>query len=147
MRFLHLAVHVLPYHQSLSASQVLHCPVGSFKEGRQYLAHVQHVIDADSAGIFQGHSVVADLLKVSDCARTIKEAVEKMGGLDILVNSGGVWTDAMLSEPLGEKALLEGLTMHVITVARLIEEAMPHLSKNKVCISCCVISFQVFMTS
>lgn len=38
----------------------------------------------------------------------------------------------MLSEPLGEKAFLDGLTMHVITVARLIEEAIPHLSKNKV---------------
>lgn len=134
---------------------------------------------------------------MSDCARTIEEAVAKMGGLDILVrppchvcglhhnlkhpvdvlirqstdarerptlsspsiycfmkeetavcttgaphgivtrlcdqvNSGGVWTDAMLSEPLGEKAFLDGLTMHVITVARLIEEAIPHLSKNKV---------------
>lgn len=79
----------------------------------------------------QGHSVVADLLKVGDCTRTIEEAVAKMGGLDILVNSGGVWTDAMLSEPLGEKAFLDGLTMHVITVAKLIEEAMPHLSRNK----------------
>ena len=76
--------------------------------------------------------MVADLLKVADCARTIEEAVTKMGGLDILVNSGGVWTDAMLSEPLGEKAFLDGLTMHVITVAQLIEEAIPHLSKNKV---------------
>lgn len=35
--------------------------------------------------ILQGHSVVADLLKVSDCTRTIEEAAAKMGGLDILV--------------------------------------------------------------
>lgn len=34
----------------------------------------------------QGYSVVADLLKVEDCKRTIEEAVQKMGGLDILVN-------------------------------------------------------------
>jgi hypothetical protein len=38
----------------------------------------------------------------------------------------------MLSEPLGQKAFLDGLTMHVITVAQLIEEAIPHLSANKV---------------
>ncbi|BDA48978.1 3-oxoacyl-[acyl-carrier-protein] reductase FabG [Coccomyxa sp. Obi] len=91
----------------------------------------QERLDAVVSQLKQGHSVVADLLKVSDCTRTIEEAVAKMGGLDILVNSGGVWTDAMLSEPLGEKAFLDGLTMHVITVARLIEEAIPHLSKNK----------------
>ncbi len=53
------------------------------------------------------------------------------------VNSGGVWTDAMLNEPLGEKAFLDGLTMHVITVAQLIEEAIPHLSKNKVTFCAC----------
>lgn len=30
--------------------------------------------------------MVADLGKVEDCKRTVDEAVEKMGGLDILVN-------------------------------------------------------------
>lgn len=91
----------------------------------------QERLDAVVSQLKQGHSVVADLMKVSDCTRTIEEAVAKMGGLDILVNSGGVFTDAMLKEPLGEKAFLDGLTMHVITVAQLIEEAIPHLSKNK----------------
>ena len=35
----------------------------------------------------QGYSIVGDLMDVSDAKRTIDEAVEKMGGLDILVNT------------------------------------------------------------
>ena len=34
----------------------------------------------------QGYSIVADLMDVSETKRTIDEAVEKMGGLDILVS-------------------------------------------------------------
>lgn len=80
----------------------------------------------------QGYSVVADLLKVSDCKRTVEEAVAKMDGLDILVNCGGVWTDAIMSDHLGEQGFSDAFKMHVITPAQLIEEAIPHLSKNKV---------------
>jgi hypothetical protein len=42
----------------------------------------------------------------------------------------------MLTEPLGERAFVEGMTMHVVAVAQLIEEAMPYLSKNKVHTGC-----------
>ena len=35
----------------------------------------------------QAYSIVADLMDVSEAKRTIDEAVEKMGGLDILVSS------------------------------------------------------------
>jgi NAD(P)-dependent dehydrogenase (short-subunit alcohol dehydrogenase family) len=37
----------------------------------------------------QGYAVTADLGKIADCKRTVQEAVEKMGGLDILVNRLG----------------------------------------------------------
>ena len=82
----------------------------------------------------QGHSVVADLLNVSEAKRTVEEAVQKMGGLDILVNCGGVWTDAILSDHLGEQGFTDAFKMHIMTPAQLIEEAMPHLSKTKVII-------------
>ena len=88
----------------------------------------------------QGYSVVADLLKVSDCKRTVEEAVARMGGLDILVNCGGVWTDAILSDHLGEQGFSDAFKMHVITPAQLIEEAIPHLSKNKVHYICFTLS-------
>lgn len=38
----------------------------------------------------------------------------------------------MLSDPCGRQAFVDGITMHVVTVAQLMEEAMPHLSKHKV---------------
>ena len=38
----------------------------------------------------------------------------------------------MLSDPCGKQAFIDGITMHVVTVAQLMEEAMPHLSKHKV---------------
>lgn len=38
----------------------------------------------------------------------------------------------MLSNPLGEKAFIDGITMHVVTVAQLIEQALPHLTAKKV---------------
>ena len=53
-------------------------------------------------------------------------------GLDILVNSGGVWTDAMMQDHMGPQAFNDAFNMHVITVTSLINSAMPHLVKCKV---------------
>jgi NAD(P)-dependent dehydrogenase (short-subunit alcohol dehydrogenase family) len=36
----------------------------------------------------QGHGVVADLFKIDEVEAGVKEAIQKMGGLDILVNNG-----------------------------------------------------------
>jgi NAD(P)-dependent dehydrogenase (short-subunit alcohol dehydrogenase family) len=36
----------------------------------------------------QGYGVVADLFKVDDVEAAVKTAIQKMGGLDILVNNG-----------------------------------------------------------
>jgi NAD(P)-dependent dehydrogenase (short-subunit alcohol dehydrogenase family) len=36
----------------------------------------------------QGHGVVADLFRVDEIEAAVKEAIQKMGGLDILVNNG-----------------------------------------------------------
>ncbi|CAK0786472.1 hypothetical protein CVIRNUC_009685 [Coccomyxa viridis] len=91
----------------------------------------QERLDAVTSQLKKGFSVVADLLNVSDCKRTVEEAVKMMGGLDILVNCGGVWTDAITSDHLGAKGFGDAFTMHVVTPAQLIEEAMPHLSANK----------------
>ena len=56
----------------------------------------------------------------------------QMGGLDILVNSGGVWTEAMLRDPSSERAFLDAFTMHVASVCALVDAAAPHLSANGV---------------
>ena len=36
----------------------------------------------------QGYGVVADLFKIDELEAGVREAIQKMGGLDILVNNG-----------------------------------------------------------
>ena len=36
----------------------------------------------------QGYGVVADLFKIDEVEAGVREAIQKMGGLDILVNNG-----------------------------------------------------------
>ncbi|KAK9842236.1 hypothetical protein WJX81_001967 [Elliptochloris bilobata] len=87
-------------------------------------------LEAVCGQLKEGHYVIADLMKVSDCARTVAEAVFLMGGLDILVNSGGVETEAMMREPSSERAFADAFTMHVATVAALVDAAAPHLTAS-----------------
>ena len=56
-------------------------------EGRSTM--VEHASCSDGwshdGNWLQGDSIVADLMNVSDAKRTVDEAVQKMGGLDVLV--------------------------------------------------------------
>ncbi|CAL5222895.1 g5324 [Coccomyxa viridis] len=88
-------------------------------------------LDAVTSQLKQAYSIVADLMDVSEAKRTIDEAVEKMGGLDILVNCGGVWTEAITGDHMGEQGFTDAFKMHIMTPVQLTEHAMPHLSKNK----------------
>jgi NAD(P)-dependent dehydrogenase (short-subunit alcohol dehydrogenase family) len=40
------------------------------------------------SAIAQGYGVIGDLFKVDEIDGHVKEAIQKMGGLDILVNNG-----------------------------------------------------------
>ena len=61
-----------------------------------------------------GHAVVGDLSEAGDMARVVQEAIEKMGGLDVLVNNGGASNDAMVGET--EEAYLAAMKLHVTGV-------------------------------
>ena len=61
-----------------------------------------------------GHAVVGDLSDAGDLGRVISEAIEKMGGLDILVNNGGASNDAMAGN--NEEAYLAAMKLHVTGV-------------------------------
>ena len=41
-------------------------------------------------------SVVADLIMTEDWPRLVAEAADRMGGIDVLVNSGGTASDDMV---------------------------------------------------
>ncbi|EIE23552.1 NAD(P)-binding protein [Coccomyxa subellipsoidea C-169] len=76
-----------------------------------------------------GHAIVADLTKEADMKRAIEEAITKMGGLDILVNSGGAMNDEM--EGQSEDAILAAIKLHVTGNLTLIRAAEEELVKNK----------------
>ena len=52
------------------------------------------------------------------------------------MNCGGVWTDAITSDHMGEQGFADAFKMHIMTPVQLTEHAMPHLSKNKVSTFC-----------
>lgn len=65
------------------------CPQKASPDLGERLTMAEHASCSDvclhDADCLQGYSVVADLMNVSDAKRTVEEAVQKMGGLDVLV--------------------------------------------------------------
>ncbi|EIE23326.1 NAD(P)-binding protein [Coccomyxa subellipsoidea C-169] len=86
-------------------------------------------LDAVSKQLKHGVSIVADLTKEDDMKRAVKEAIEKLGGLDILVNSGGVTTEEMNGND--EAAYIAAFKLHVTGNLTLIRAAEEELIKNK----------------
>ena len=73
--------------------------------------------------------IVADLTKESEARRMVREGVEKLGGLDILINNAGV---SMVGEVAEADLRLWRLMMDVnyFSVAAAIQEALPHLRQS-----------------
>ena len=81
----------------------------------------------------KGYAVVCDLSKVDQCAHLVQEAVRLMGGLDVVVNNGGVG-ERWGSDPLGPETLHHLLDMHVVSATAIIKEALPHLLASRGCV-------------
>jgi NAD(P)-dependent dehydrogenase (short-subunit alcohol dehydrogenase family) len=77
-----------------------------------------------------GHFVVADLVRPPECGRAVQAAVDRFGGLDILVNAAGV---------IGNGGILDGAPeewrrlwdANVETVYHVTRAAAPHLVKRR----------------
>ncbi|EIE23334.1 hypothetical protein COCSUDRAFT_62877 [Coccomyxa subellipsoidea C-169] len=76
-----------------------------------------------------GVSIVADLTNEEDMKRAIKEIIEKLGGLDILINSGGVGAESMGGKD--EASFISSFKLHVTGNLNLIRAAEEELIKNK----------------
>jgi 3-oxoacyl-[acyl-carrier protein] reductase len=75
------------------------------------------------------HAVVADVSKSDDAAHAVKEAVTRLGGLDVLVtNSGG--PPPGLFEKLDENAWRAAVDLLLIGTVRMVKEALPSLGKS-----------------
>ncbi len=73
--------------------------------------------------------VVADVSKRKDCERVIKQAVDELGGLDILINNAGTWretpVDASWEQALADWDFIMDTNLKgVLMLSRL---AVPHL--------------------
>ncbi|KAK9905613.1 hypothetical protein WJX75_003074 [Coccomyxa subellipsoidea] len=86
-------------------------------------------LDAVASQLKHGVSVVADLTKEEDMKRAVKETIEKLGGLDILVNSGGVGAENMGGKD--EAAYISSFKLHVTGNLTLIRAAEEELIKSK----------------
>ncbi|BDA43070.1 Glucose 1-dehydrogenase [Coccomyxa sp. Obi] len=86
-------------------------------------------LDAVAKELKHGVSIVADLTDKEDMKRAIQETIDKLGGLDILVNSGGVTTEEMSGND--EAAYISAIKLHVTGNLTLIRAAEEELIKNK----------------
>jgi len=72
--------------------------------------------------------VPCDLSRLADIQRLVAETVSAFGRLDIVVaNAGGPPTG--LFEELGEEAWQKALDQNLLSVVRLVREALPHLKR------------------
>lgn len=75
------------------------------------------------------HAVAADVSKSDEAARAVKDAITRLGGLDILVtNSGG--PPPGLFEKLDENAWRGAVDLLLISTVRMVQTALPALGKS-----------------
>jgi NAD(P)-dependent dehydrogenase (short-subunit alcohol dehydrogenase family) len=72
--------------------------------------------------------IIADVARPADCERTIREAVEKLGGLDVLVHSAGGPAFGTIEACLPEQ-WMSAFDVHVHAAYHLCRGALPHLRK------------------
>ncbi|MBI1885767.1 MAG: SDR family oxidoreductase [Chloroflexi bacterium] len=79
----------------------------------------------DAAGV-RVHSVVCDMARYDDIKRVVRETVEALGRLDIVVNNAGGPPTGSFDE-LNEEAWQRALEQNLLSAVRMVREALPHL--------------------
>ena len=82
----------------------------------------------DIAG--EGHAVAADLSALESCQKVVNEAVDKLGGVDILVNCAGAAKGGDILElPAG--LIDDALGLKSYSYLRMSQLVVPHLRQNR----------------
>lgn len=81
--------------------------VGLARRGAAVALHYAHTDPADAVGEIEAlggraSAVQGDLGQVGDCRRVVDEAAAALGGLDVLVNNGGITREVEFSETTEE---------------------------------------------
>lgn len=89
-------------------------------------AKLQKLVSELPAG--KAFAIPADISDPVAIKRAVAEAVDKLGGLDILINNGGIGEGGSLMD---ETVWQHMFDMHVTSAVVLIREALPELLKSK----------------
>ncbi len=74
-----------------------------------------------------GHAIVADITDPARCREIVAEAVDVLGGLDILINNAGKQTAVERIEDLSDEQFETTFRTNVFAPFWLIKSALPHL--------------------
>jgi NAD(P)-dependent dehydrogenase (short-subunit alcohol dehydrogenase family) len=76
----------------------------------------------------RGVLIAGDLADEAQCARTVKEAVDRLGRLDVLVNNAALQGDAVERfEELDAARVERTFRVNVVAMFHLVRHALPHL--------------------
>ncbi|MDQ3066985.1 MAG: SDR family oxidoreductase [Actinomycetota bacterium] len=76
------------------------------------------------------HAIAADVSNEEDCERVVREHVDRVGGLDLLVNSAGIGIAGRVEE-MQVKHLDRQLSINLRGLLLVTQAAIPHLRKTK----------------
>ena len=78
----------------------------------------------------QGHAIAIDLTTLEGCQMVVNEAVEKFGGVDILVNCAGAAKNGDILE-LPTELIDDALGLKSYSYLRISQLVVPHMKRNK----------------
>ena len=88
------------------------------------------VIDQINEADGQGHAIAIDLTTLEGCQMVVNEAVEKFGGVDILVNCAGAAKGGGILE-LPTELIDDALRLKSYSYLRMAQLVIPHMKRNK----------------
>jgi 3-oxoacyl-[acyl-carrier protein] reductase len=74
-------------------------------------------------------AIQADLREEQECVRLVKDAIQAMGGLDILIHSAGIWNEGPIDR-IRAAQLEEMFRVNVFSAFFLVREATPSLRQG-----------------
>ena len=93
-------------------------------------AQAENLIAARSDNSGEINFIEADLEQAEECARTVTEAVEHLGGLDILINSAGIIYHATAEETT-DAQWLDTMNINVNAMFFVCRAALPRLRESQ----------------
>ena len=87
----------------------------------------QHVLEVLQAEGRTAVGIPGDLRDKTFCADLVAQAVEKLGGLDVLVNNGGKQVAQDSIEDIDDEQLEATFDVNILAQFRLVRAALPHL--------------------